>query len=840
MASSSAVSQKERGRRQFLISGNVWKVVFLLTFPLLLYTIFNYLYSIIDMIMSRAISTESLNAVGPLNQIVNMIAAIGSGLASGGSILIARQIGRNDYERARRLSATVLSIVFLAALATMAIILPLTDPLLRLSGLNEAQIGVGRTYFMIAVSSQAIIMVNTVFLGVEKAKGSMVYVTVLNLGVVLTKVLLNVLFIYGLRLGDMAYISLSTLLANGGLLIFVLLRLCQKSYLFHYSFRRVDFKKATLKKLGGISFPIFLGKFVFSLGKVIINALANGYGSNLTGALGVSNSMGGAITNPIGSVEDSTSSIISTNLGAGQTKRAVQTFFVGLVYALSIAIVGVTLVSIFDHQITMFFAPADKGLAAQQEYAAHISQVFFYEKLGIITLAINSAVLGLLYGLGKTRVSMAINIARVFLFRVPAFLLFGALLPDGDPLKGYKVAGLSMGASNILIGLLALTAATAILLRLKRKMKIKENSKTLTPKKKEEITSYFSSFLAGYTNYKASKVWCYEDGVVLLGCYRMYRATHDQRYLDFALSYFESNIGEDGELRGFDPREGNTDDLMPGLPLSYVNDLQAQPRFTRAIERMNEQFALAPRNGKGSFFHKGKYVNQVWLDGLFMMQPYYALQSCKNRDGKALEDVMRQFANVQAYNRDESGQYLHGYDDAKAMSWADKNSGRSQNVWLRSVGWLAMALVDTALILKENGHPLKAAKLEKMLKEVIDSLLPYEDDNHMFKDLPLLDVPGNYSEASGTLMIAYACMRGAREQALPYAYMAKGIRLFEGVVAHSFREGKLADIVCVSGLDEKGRDGSVAYYLSEQVVADDAKGVGPFMMAYAEYVYPSY
>ena len=840
MSKSAAVSQKELNRREFIVSGNIWKVVFVLMFPLFLYTIFNYIYSIIDTIMCSELNKDALNAVGPLNQITNMISAVGAGIASGGSILIAREIGRKDYEKAKRLSSTVFAIVFIAAIATVAIVVPLSGPILKLAGLTDNQIAIGRTYFIIAVASHAIIMINTVFLGVQKAKGSMTLVTLLNMGVVFVKVLLNVLFIYGLKVESMAYVSLATLLANSCLLIYVIVSLCRKSYLFHFSFKNIDFKKLTLKRMWSISFPIFLGKFIFSLGKVIINGLANTFGEDVTGALGVSNNMGGAITNPIGSVEDSTSSIISTNLGAGKTKRAVKAFLVGLTYALTIAIIGVALVTIFDKEITMFFARSIEDPAERAEYASHISQVFFFEKMGIITLAINSSVLGLLYGFQKTKVSMAINIARVFVFRLPSFLITKALLPDSDPMKGYKVCGISMGVSNICIGLVALIAAIAMLSRLKKKMNIKENNKMLPKEKKAEIVSYFSSFLSQYTNYKASKVWCYEDGVVLLGSYRMYKATHDKSYLDFDVAYFDKNIKEDGTLTGYDPHNGNTDDLMPGLPLTYVNDIAAHESYSKAIAKMNEQFAAAPRNSKGSFFHKGRYVNQVWLDGLYMMQPYYALQACKNHDSKALSDVMAQFENVEKYNRDEKGNYIHGYDDAKAMVWANKDTGRSQNVWLRSVGWLAMALTDTAIILSENGHHLKADKLKAMLKEVIDSLLPYEDENHMFKDLPLVDDPRNYSEASGTLMISYACMRGAREKLLPYEYMAKGTRLFDGVVNHSFKGGHLNDIVCVSGLDEKGRDGSVAYYLSEKVVSDDSKGVGPFMMAYSEYINPTY
>jgi unsaturated rhamnogalacturonyl hydrolase len=106
----------------------------------------------------------------------------------------------------------------------------------------------------------------------------------------------------------------------------------------------------------------------------------------------------------------------------------------------------------------------------------------------------------------------------------------------------------------------------------------------------------------------------------------------------------------------------------------------------------------------------------------------------------------------------------------------------------------------------------------------------------MWKDLPLIDDPKNYLEVSGSVMYAYGMLKGYREGVLPAEYQKMGIEVFEGIVHHSLKDGHLNDIVKVSGLDAQKRDGSKEYYLSEEVVADDAKGVGPFMMAYAEYL----
>jgi rhamnogalacturonyl hydrolase YesR/Na+-driven multidrug efflux pump len=837
LAGAQEISAKELKRRDFIVNGNLWKVVFVLMFPLFLYTIFNYVYSIIDTIMCSGISKEAVNAVGALAQVTNMIGALGAGLASGGSIMIAREIGKKDYERAQKLASTVFAYVTVIALLTCAIVIPLSEPLLRMMGVVEESIQVGKYYFMISVATTAITMFNTVYLGVEKSKGSMVGVTVLNMSVVVVKVALNALFLYGFGLKDMMYVSLATLIAEAALMIYILIRLSMRSYIFHFSFRNVDHSLYTLSKTTGLSFPIFLGKFIFSLGKVVINGLCGQYGKDVVGALGVSNNMGGAITNPLSSVQDSESSIISTNLGAKKTKRAIDTFYIGLVYALGMAIIGVILITIFDKPITLFFARSIEDEAAREAYASHISDVFFYEKLGIITLAINDTVLGLLYGFGYTRLSMAINIARVFVFRIPSFLIAQAFLGTSED-TGYKVAGISMGASNIAIGLVACVVAFVIIHRLNEKERIKKNATMLTGEEKQAIETYIDAYLANYSHYKKSEAWCYEDGVVLQGAYQLYRVTRDKKYFNFCLDYFDHNILNDGSLKHYDRNNHSIDDLQSGYTLFFINSVHHEAKFDRALDLLRGQLHDQPRTKSGSFWHKGRYPNQLWLDGLYMGEPFYALESTRAASLKMRNDVIKQFKNVSTFNFDPSTHlFYHAYDETKSLQWADKTTGRSPNVWLRSVGWLAMADVDVASIFRDNGYYFHYHFLKKQLQETFTGLLPYQDkETHLWKDLPLIDDPKNYLEVSGSLMMAYAAMKGARLGFLPFENMTEGSAIFEGAVHYAFHDSHLGHIVQVSGLDADKRDGSIAYYLSEPVVEDDAKGVGPFMMAYAEYL----
>lgn len=838
------ISIKEQQKREFILNGNLWKVVFVIALPLFFYSLFSYAYSIIDTIMCSELSKDALNAVSALNQITNMISAVGGGLGAGGSILIAREIGRKDYKKAKKLSSTIFFYVFLIAVLTVAIILPLTRPLLYAFNIAQESIDIGSTYFMINVCSAAVVMINTVYMGVEKARGSTLHITLLNVGVVIIKVSLNCLFIYGLQIKDMMFISLSTLIANFALTLFIICRLLFTNYLFKFSIKNVSFKSSTLKKTFVISFPIFLGKFIFSLGKVVINSMAKDLGNDVVGALGVSNNMGGSVTNPLSSIEDSSSSIISQNLGAKKVDRALKTFYVSLVYALIIAVVGVIIVTIFDTPITMFFARNAGNEQEVKEYAKHISQVFFYEKMGIITLAVNSAVLGLLYGFRKTTIASIINIARVFVFRIPSFIVCNALynkgitLPNGEELDGFMVAGISMGFSNIAIGIVAIVAATVVICNIKKKEKLWRLTMTLEKEKQKQLDDFIHHFLETFKPYKDGR-WCYEDGVILAGCYELYKASKDKFYLDFITDYFDKYIHEDGSLNGFDAENNNLDDLQPGYTLFLVNAIKPKAKYELALKKMEYQLDNQKRLKSRAFIHKNRYPGQLWLDGLYMANPFYALYAKSTHSVKRMNDIKLQFENVRKYNYDsQTDLYYHCYDENKIMQWADKETGRSPNIWLRSVGWLSMAINDVYDVYKDGLTSIFFRRyLKKELNNVLTSLKPYQDkESKLYYDLVTVKDSKNYLETSGSLMIAYSYMKGSRLSLLKYDQRKEGTSMFESVVTNYLTKDGLTNICLVSGLDNERRNGSIDYYLSEPVVNNDAKGVGPLMMAYSEYL----
>ena len=338
--------------------------------------------------------------------------------------------------------------------------------------------------------------------------------------------------------------------------------------------------------------------------------------------------------------------------------------------------------------------------------------------------------------------------------------------------------------------------------------------------------------------------WNYIDGCMITACLSLYKTTGDEKFLDFSKKFLDYFVKDNGVIETYDPAEYNLDNVNQGKNLFTLYDLTGNQRYRDAIETIRGQLESQPRTKEGNFWHKKIYPNQVWLDGMYMGQPFYMEYETKFDDKKHYDDIFHQFANVVKYMRDpKTGLYYHGYDASKKAFWCDKETGLSQNFWLRALGWYSMALLDT-LSKCEPGEEYKAEydNLKKVFVDLIDSMLKFQDESGMWYQLPALGGrEPNYLETSGSAIMAYSLLKGVRLGFLPESYRAYGLKAFQGICDRYLKEKdghlSLGGICLVAGLgpeDNRRRDGSFEYYMSEPIVEDDAKGVGPLLLAYTE------
>ena len=338
--------------------------------------------------------------------------------------------------------------------------------------------------------------------------------------------------------------------------------------------------------------------------------------------------------------------------------------------------------------------------------------------------------------------------------------------------------------------------------------------------------------------------WNYIDGCMILALLEIYQTTGEEKYYEFANAFIDHRVREDGSISGYSVDEYNLDNVNAGKTLFALYDINGKEKYRRAIDLIYSQVQTQPRTAEGNFWHKKIYPNQVWLDGMYMAQPFYMEYETRFNGKKNYEDIFGQFHNVIEHMRDpKTGLYYHGYDASRTVFWCDKETGLSQNFWLRALGWYSMALLDTldkCEVCRECEEEYEY--LKQAFVDLTDSMLKLQDESGLWYQLPALGgKEPNYLETSGSAIMAYSLLKGVRLGFLPEDYRVYGLKAFRGICNAYLKEKNgqlsLGGICLVAGLgpaDNPRRDGSFAYYVSEPVVEDDAKGVGPLLLAYTE------
>ncbi len=362
----------------------------------------------------------------------------------------------------------------------------------------------------------------------------------------------------------------------------------------------------------------------------------------------------------------------------------------------------------------------------------------------------------------------------------------------------------------------------------------------------EKLERWIDGFYADEGRLQWDK-WNYADGCLMLAAAQLWRATGRQDFREYVLRWADRFVSEDGVIRAYRPEDYKLDDVLPGRALLFAWRQTGEERYRKAAESLADQLSTQPRTASGNYWHKKIYPNQVWLDGLFMAQPFrMELEAVRGSKDQYL-DICGQFEQVRKTMRDPAtGLYFHGYDESRSVFWADPESGCSKQFWLRGIGWFLLALTDTVEEMDRRVYD-SMRPLQDTLREALQSLLRYRDPGTglfwQVVDHPEMAAEGNYLETSGSAMAAAAIFKASRLRLiLAEKYIPAAEKILDSLIRNRIveKDGRLVltGTCAVAGLGpEKGRrDGSMAYYFSEPVADDDNKGAAALCMAYAQYL----
>ncbi len=333
--------------------------------------------------------------------------------------------------------------------------------------------------------------------------------------------------------------------------------------------------------------------------------------------------------------------------------------------------------------------------------------------------------------------------------------------------------------------------------------------------------------------------WSYDEGVILKGVEGLWKLTGDGDYFSYMQHSMDYFVDEEGHIKTYDSSSYKLDDINTGKVLLTLYRVTGKKKYWKAATRLRDQLKTQPRVKEGGFWHKKIYTHQMWLDGLYMAEPFYAEYAMLNHEGdKSFKDIAHQFTLMEKHSRDpKTGLLYHGWDASHEQRWADSKTGMSSHFWDRAIGWYAMALVDALDYFPENSEYRKP--LVDILDRLAVAITKYQDPKSgcWWQVMDKGDSTGNFLEASGSSMFVYALAKGVRKGYLPDKYMKVATKGFQGilnefVVTDEKGQVNLKGTCPVAGLGgDPYRDGSYEYYIKQKPVENDPKGMGAFILA---------
>lgn len=356
--------------------------------------------------------------------------------------------------------------------------------------------------------------------------------------------------------------------------------------------------------------------------------------------------------------------------------------------------------------------------------------------------------------------------------------------------------------------------------------------------------------------------WSYVMGIELEAMLDTYLKYGGDSIRDYCIEYTDTMISPDGAIRGYNLKDYNLDNVRTGHFVSAMYEQFPEEKNLKAMKMLMKQLEKQPRTNEGVYWHKAIYAYQVWLDGIFMGLPFRVMTANilygpdSKKAVKIYDDAVDQLKATYDRTYDpKTGLNRHAWDESREMFWSDNETGLSQHCWGRAEGWYTMALVEVLDALPADYA--RRGEVEELLEKTLSNVVKYQDKKtglwYQVMDSP--EREGNYLESTCSAMMAYSMLKAVNKGYADEKYRENGMKAYQGIVDNFIRvepDGtiSLTDCCSVAGLgpgvspavlkaapkvkENRRRDGSFEYYLSEKIRDNDAKGIGPFIWASLE------
>lgn len=406
-------------KKEMILQGNLYKIILSLSTPIVINSLIQTLYNLVDGIYVGKISSTHFAATSFVWPINFLFISIGIGFSVAGTSILSQLIGSGHEKKAEKYAEQLIFITLISSLIFTAIGYFLTPYAVRLMGAKGDFAQYGIDYLRITFLDLSFMFLYFNINSIMNAQGNTLIPTILSGLSALINIILDPIFIFdfGWGIGGAAW---ATVVSRAVLAVAGILILFTPVNKIKISFRNFKVNKKILREIIQVGTPAALGQSGAAMGFIVLNGFIGSYGTSTIAAFGMVNRITSLVMQPAMGIGAGLTAIVGQNIGANQLDRVEEAFRKSLLITIIIGSLGAILMLYYDKEIIDFFIKSkeDPSVISQSiEYLWYIS-------LSMPLMGIFSVLQGLFQGSGHTRYSMAMEIGRLWLVRLPMILVF--------------------------------------------------------------------------------------------------------------------------------------------------------------------------------------------------------------------------------------------------------------------------------------------------------------------------------------------------------------------------------------------------------------------------------
>lgn len=406
-------------KTELILTGNIYKILIALSIPIIINSLIQTLYNLVDGIWVSKISSVHFAATAFVWPVNFLFISLGIGLSIAGTSLLSQLIGGGNLQGARAYSAQLMAITLLSSVGLTAVGYIISPTIISLMGATGDLARLGSIYLRITFLDLPFMFLFFNINSMMHAQGDTITPMLLSGASAIINVILDPIFIFTLDLG-IAGAAWATLVSRAVLAVVGVVMLFDERNKVRPDFRGFKFDREIIREIVTIGLPSSIGQSGASLGFMVLNGFIGSYGTATIAAYAMVNRITSLVMQPAMGIGSALTAIVGQNMGAGQMDRVNESFHKALKLTITIGIMGCLLLIMFDTPIITFFMQSKDDPSVIELALTYL----LYISLSMPLMGIFSVFQGLFQGTGNTKYSMAMEVGRLWFVRLPMILLF--------------------------------------------------------------------------------------------------------------------------------------------------------------------------------------------------------------------------------------------------------------------------------------------------------------------------------------------------------------------------------------------------------------------------------